>query len=321
MVPNGSAYANYPSFANNGAKTPPGGSPESAKYALGMVPADTFPAEWANWLFHGATAGITRLNTDVGSIKKEINSVLAAYNVTPDATAFNQLYTAIEKRLTALTQSIEAQINALDQEVDALTPAFENRIRSLYPVGTIYQNKTDSRSPATLLGFGTWVRITDKFLASIGSVYGASGGRNSYPLTEANIPQHTHGLISGATGYNSANVEVQANNTGITAEFPHRHLYNKALLNGIGETGTTQNFFAYMNEAGQDYTTGPYSSSTSDPNAAVTVHDPTHSHGITDHTHNHVITALSLSSYGAASPTAIDTVPEYIGVYTWYRES
>ena len=77
MVPNGSAYSNYPSFANNGTKTPPGGSTESAKYALGMVPADTFPAEWANYLVHGATAGITRLNADTGSIKKEINTVLS----------------------------------------------------------------------------------------------------------------------------------------------------------------------------------------------------------------------------------------------------
>ena len=91
MVPNGSAYANYPSFANNGTKTPPGGSTESAKYALGMVPADTFPAEWANYLFHGATAGITRLNQDTGSIKKELNSILAAYNIENDASSFSQL--------------------------------------------------------------------------------------------------------------------------------------------------------------------------------------------------------------------------------------
>lgn len=97
MVPNGTAYSNYPPFANNGTKTPPGGSPESAKYALGMVPADTFPAEWANYLFHGATAGITRLNQDTGSIKKELNSILAAYNIANDASAFNQLLQVFNK--------------------------------------------------------------------------------------------------------------------------------------------------------------------------------------------------------------------------------
>lgn len=103
MVPNGTSYANYPSFANNGTKTPPGGSPESAKYALGMVPADTFPAEWANWLFHGATAGITRLNADVGSIKKELNSILLAYNITNDASAYNQLLACLEKIYPQIT--------------------------------------------------------------------------------------------------------------------------------------------------------------------------------------------------------------------------
>ena len=95
MIPNGTAYESYPSFANTGSKTPPGGSTESAKYSLGMVPADTFPAEWANWLFHGATAGISRLNADVNSIKKELNSILAAYNITNNADAYNQLLTAL----------------------------------------------------------------------------------------------------------------------------------------------------------------------------------------------------------------------------------
>ena len=97
MIANGTAYDNFPSFGNTGAKTPPGGSTESAKYALGMVPSDTFPAEWANWLFHGATAGITRLNTDVNSIKRELNSVLSAYNITNDSSAYNQLASVLSK--------------------------------------------------------------------------------------------------------------------------------------------------------------------------------------------------------------------------------
>ena len=97
MIPNGTSYAQFPSFANNGTKTPPGGSPESAKYALGMVPADTFPAEWANYLFHGATAGITRLNQDTNSIKKELNTILSEYGFTNDASAYDQLVGALAK--------------------------------------------------------------------------------------------------------------------------------------------------------------------------------------------------------------------------------
>lgn len=105
MIPNGTPYINYPPFANNGSKTPPGGSTESAKYALGMIPSDTFPAEWANYLFHGATEGVTRLNADAGSMKKEINNVLSEASITPDAQVNTQLYAAI-KALANLTRTI-----------------------------------------------------------------------------------------------------------------------------------------------------------------------------------------------------------------------
>lgn len=105
MIPNGTPYINYPPFANNGSKTPPGGSTESAKYALGMIPSDTFPAEWANYLFHGATEGVTRLNADAGSMKKEINNVLSEASITPDAQVNTQLFTAI-KALANLTRTI-----------------------------------------------------------------------------------------------------------------------------------------------------------------------------------------------------------------------
>ena len=202
MVPNGSAYANYPSFANNGTKTPPGGSTESAKYALGMVPADTFPAEWANWLFHGATAGITRLNADVGSIKKEINSLLAAYNITPDASVFNQLYLAIEKRIS-----------------------------SLYPVGTIYQNADSNKNPgdSDMLGFGEWVRITDKFLIGAGHTYstGSEGGSINVTLQTANLPSHKHNITAS----------TESSIGGIVASFPHNHYYDVSHNHEITDPG------------------------------------------------------------------------------------
>lgn len=105
MIPNGTPYINYPPFANNGSKTPPGGSTESAKYALGMIPSDTFPAEWANYLFHGATEGVTRLNADAGSMKKEINNVLSEAGISPDAQVNTQLFAAI-KALANLTRTI-----------------------------------------------------------------------------------------------------------------------------------------------------------------------------------------------------------------------
>lgn len=180
MVPNGSAYSNFPAFANNGTKTPPGGSTESAKYALGMVPADTFPAEWANYLFHGATAGITRLNQDTGSIKKEINSVLSNFNITPDATLNNQLLEALNKL------KAEAALAA-------------------HPVHSLYWTASDD-NPAVTFGGGTWVQIKDRFILAAGDTYtnGATGGFATVTLTENEMPSHYHsytpeGSISGGS--------------------------------------------------------------------------------------------------------------------------
>lgn len=72
----------------------------------------------------------------------------------------------------------------------------------IYPVGSIYMS-TNSTSPATLFGFGTWTRIEGKFLlgatdGGTGSgasyVAGATGGAASVTLTAAQsgVPAHSH---------------------------------------------------------------------------------------------------------------------------------
>lgn len=169
MVPNGAAYDNYPSFANNGTKTPPGGSTESAKYALGMVPADTFPAEWANYLFHGATAGITRLNSDTGSIKKEINTVLSCKGITPDATVCDQLYCALLK-------------------------IRDDAVALAYPVGTVYMNAKSATLPAEIQAIGTWCAIDGRFLRACSACISCTGGASSVTLAVCNLPSHSHSM-------------------------------------------------------------------------------------------------------------------------------
>lgn len=207
MVPNGSAYSNFPAFANNGTKTPPGGSTESAKYALGMVPADTFPAEWANYLFHGATAGITRLNADTGSIKKEINTVLSNFNITPDATLNNQLLEALNKL------KAEAALEG-------------------HPVHSLYWTASDD-NPAVTFGGGTWVEIKDRFILACGDTYanGATGGEATVTLTVNQMPSHNH---SGATG-----TESQGHTHGFSGttgdDYPdHTHSYQILTLGQSG---------------------------------------------------------------------------------------
>jgi len=94
MIPNGTAYDSFPSFADSGTRVQP--SP-AAKYSQGYVPGDTYPAEWANYFYHGATSGITRLNSDTDSIKKEINTILSEYGITNNDEVYNQLYTALRR--------------------------------------------------------------------------------------------------------------------------------------------------------------------------------------------------------------------------------
>ena len=170
MVPNGAAYNNYPPFGTNGTKTPPGGSTESAKYALGMVPADTFPAEWANYLFYGATQGITRLNQDTGSIKKEINTVLACKNITPDATSCDQLYCALLK-------------------------IRDDAVALAYPVGTVYMNAKSATLPDALQAIGTWCAIDGRFLRACSACIGGTSGNASVTLKVCNLPVHCHTMV------------------------------------------------------------------------------------------------------------------------------
>lgn len=227
MVPNGSAYANFPSFANNGTKTPPGGSTESAKYALGMVPADTFPAEWANYLFHGATAGITRLNSDTGSIKKEINTVLDNFNITPDATLNNQLLAALNKL-----------------KADAALAA--------HPVGSLYWTSVNE-NPATTFGGGTWVQIKDRFILAAGDTYtaGNTGGSATVTLTTAQMPNHTHtftgtehshsytpqGKIASTSGGTDNKTATESNHThSFSGSSSHNH--KVASFNSTSDSGT-----------------------------------------------------------------------------------
>lgn len=75
----------------------------------------------------------------------------------------------------------------------------------VYPIGTIYENATDSTNPGTLLGVGTWVAITDKFLVGVGSTYaeGTTGGNPTHNHTSA---AHSHSLSDA--GYACINVNA-----------------------------------------------------------------------------------------------------------------
>lgn len=67
----------------------------------------------------------------------------------------------------------------------------------IYPVGSYYWN-SNSTSPATLFGVGTWTQITNQFVFAAGGDYasGDTGGEVDHLLTIQEMPSHDHRCIT-----------------------------------------------------------------------------------------------------------------------------
>ncbi|KAI5491505.1 keratin-associated protein family, partial [Trichomonas vaginalis G3] len=75
-------------------------------------------------------------------------------------------------------------------------------LQTLYPIGSIYTSM-NSTNPATVLGFGTWKQIVDKFLYCANSSKQTGGSKK---ITEANLPPHTHTGTTNTTGNHSHSI-------------------------------------------------------------------------------------------------------------------
>lgn len=98
--------------------------------------------------------------------------------------------------LTAVVPIARIKLDGLTPTCEALLPSVADLKTlgdSVYPVGSIYMS-TVATNPKTLLGFGTWERIEDRFLLAAGTTYkaGATGGEATHKLTVSEIPSHSH---------------------------------------------------------------------------------------------------------------------------------
>ena len=110
----------------------------------------------------------------------------------------NGVTSAIQTQFNAISfdsSGLQTQLNALDTAKTTLTAVFS----MIYPVGSIYINAGVSTSPATLMGFGTWVRYGEgKVLVSQNAsetefdTLGETGGSKTHTLTVSELPSHTH---------------------------------------------------------------------------------------------------------------------------------
>lgn len=69
-------------------------------------------------------------------------------------------------------------------------------LKKIYPVGSIYTSTTNT-NPSTLLGFGEWTQIKDRFLLAAGDEYlvNSIGGEATHTLTTSEMPSHSHQII------------------------------------------------------------------------------------------------------------------------------
>lgn len=151
---------------------------------------------WANEAKNSATSASSSASTATTKATEASNSASAAAKSAQDAAKFNpSSYYTKEQTYTKT-------------EIDSKLSESSNILKNVYPVGSIYMNAIDSRNPATIFGFGTWVQISAGRVllgagtADSGTVYNAgnTGGEEKAPLTLANIPSHTHGASMNSAG-------------------------------------------------------------------------------------------------------------------------
>jgi len=110
-----------------------------------------------------------------------------------DAASFSS--SAVDNTKTTLSAG------AITIAPDAITPTevAQSFLDTIYPIGSIYTNATDSTNPGTLLGFGTWTSFgAGKVAVGIDSgdtdfdTAEETGGSKTHTLTTSEIPGHTH---------------------------------------------------------------------------------------------------------------------------------
>lgn len=130
-----------------------------------------------------------------------------------------------------------------DEEKNKVNICFEHVISSdedliskLYPIGSIYLS-TNQLNPSTLLGFGTWRQIKDKFLLASGDAYpaGSTGGESEHSLTIDEMPSHNHNLLR-PQWYSIENGDLEGQNSiyGISNKVTNAYIDYSSISNSGG---------------------------------------------------------------------------------------
>ncbi len=79
-----------------------------------------------------------------------------------------------------------------DYPIISIDEPESDQLEKLYPIGSIYINKSDPRNPKEILGFGEWTRLENTFLYCSAKDEAKRGGSETTTLQVENIPEHQH---------------------------------------------------------------------------------------------------------------------------------
>ncbi len=107
----------------------------------------------------------------------------------------------VKTEKNTLSNSLKQSTDKLNQELIKTQNSIGEKIlednKKRYPVGRLFFSEVDV-NPATILGFGSWTKIQDRFILASGSTYKAkaTGGEATHKLTIDEMPSHDHTTIN-----------------------------------------------------------------------------------------------------------------------------
>jgi hypothetical protein len=102
------SWLSFPSFGGSSTKTPPPGG----TYSNGYLPGYLLPAEHLNYFFGNTTDNSLATQDYISKISAELNSVLAAFSITPNPATSNQVQTSIAGQIAA---AVSAGVGGINQ--------------------------------------------------------------------------------------------------------------------------------------------------------------------------------------------------------------
>ena len=176
-------------------------------------------------------------------------------------TEFNNIATSIVTKADLISPAFTGTVTAPTlpagtSNSQLATTAF---LATLYPIGTIYSNISDSTNPAILFGFGTWVALEGVTVIGRSSTdttfgtAGATGGNkdaivvsHTHSITD---PGHTHvETLSNGSGSNTGYLQTsnQSLNRGPSGPWNTESSVTGISINSTGSSATNANLPPYV---------------------------------------------------------------------------